>query len=251
MIRRIAAALAVTGAVVCLSATSAFAHVSVQPGEAPAGSYSQLSFRVPNETDNSDTTQVKVQVPVDHPIVSISIEPVPGWTVATKKSKLATPIKSDDGEITEAVSEITWSGGKIAPGEYQNFNISAGPLPANVDSLTFKAIQTYDDGTEVAWIEESKPGGDEPQHPAPVLKLTAAGDEQGSSGAAETTVPAGNSGGSAIAVPIKGSAVPVKESADKADIDSANAKATIGIVLGAIGILAAIGAIALGRSRAG
>ena len=236
MLRRIVAGAAVAAAVLAFAAPAAFAHVTVQPGEAARGSYTQLTFRVPNETDNTDTTEVRVQLPTDHPIASVSVEPVPGWTVATKKTKLATPITSDDGSITDAISEIAWTGGKIAPGEYQNFNISAGPLPTDVDQLTFKAIQTYSDGSEVAWIEETPASGEEPEHPAPTLKLTASsGDVHGGSAPAETTVPS-SSGSSTSSV-------------DKSDVDSANSRATIALVIGVLGLLAGLGGVGLALGR--
>jgi uncharacterized protein len=52
--------------------------------------------------------------------------------------------------------------------------VQAGPLPKNVGQLEFKALQTYSDGEVVQWIEPTVKGGDEPEHPAPVLKLTKA-----------------------------------------------------------------------------
>jgi hypothetical protein len=36
----------------------------------------------------------------------------------------------------------------------------------------FKAVQTYDSGEVVRWIEEAAEGAEEPEHPAPVLNLT-------------------------------------------------------------------------------
>jgi cobalamin biosynthesis Mg chelatase CobN len=39
--------------------------------------------------------------------------------------------------------------------------------------MVFNVVQTYSDGTEAAWIEPTVEGSPEPQHPAPVLKLTA------------------------------------------------------------------------------
>ncbi len=50
-----------------------------------------------------------------------------------------------------------------------------GPLPTNTKQLVFKAIQTYSDGTTVNWIQRTVKGAPEPDHPAPVLKLTKAG----------------------------------------------------------------------------
>jgi uncharacterized protein len=93
-----------------------------------------------------------------------------------QKSKLAKPVQSDDGEVTEAVTRITWTAtdGGLQPGQFDLFTISAGPLPTNTNQLVFKAIQTYSDGTTVNWIQQTVKGAPEPDHPAPVLKLTAA-----------------------------------------------------------------------------
>jgi hypothetical protein len=76
--------------------------------------------------------------------------------------------------VTEAVSEIIWTGGTIAPGQFDEFEISVGPLPSDVDVLLFPAVQTYSDGTEVSWIQQSFRGQPEPDHPAPQLRLTSA-----------------------------------------------------------------------------
>jgi Domain of unkown function (DUF1775) len=57
--------------------------------------------------------------------------------------------------------------------------VFAGPLPTNVGQLEFKALQTYSDGDVVQWIEPTVKGGAEPEHPAPVLKLTKARKSHG------------------------------------------------------------------------
>lgn len=55
--------------------------------------------------------------------------------------------------LTEAVRTITWTADSkadaIVPGEFDEFDISVGPLPENVDQMTFKAVQTYDSGEVV------------------------------------------------------------------------------------------------------
>ena len=172
--RRPLRAAAVTAGValaVLLAAVPAGAHVTIKPDVAKKGSFSVFSFSVPNESGTASTVKVEVTFPTDHPIPVVSVQPIPGWTWSAQKTTLAKPAKTDDGTITEAVSTITWSGGTIAPGEFQLFTISAGPLPTNTKSLTFKAVQTYSNGDVVRWIEETPKGGPEPEHPAPVLKL--------------------------------------------------------------------------------
>jgi uncharacterized protein YcnI len=119
-----------------------------------------------------------VTFPADHPIASVSVLEKAGWSFTIEKQPLPKPIKSPfGGEVTEAVSKITWTGGQIQPGAFDLFTVRAGPLPKNVSKLEFRASQTYSDGEVVQWIEPTVKGGDEPEHPAPVLKLTkASGD---------------------------------------------------------------------------
>jgi uncharacterized protein YcnI len=163
-------------AAVLLAAAPASAHVTVNPSNATQGGYTKLTFRVPNEKDSATTTTVEVNLPQDTPIASVSVRPTPGWTAAATKSKLDKPIKSDDGEITEAVTKIVWTASPdaaIKPGEFQEFDVSVGPLP-EVDKIVFKALQTYSDGAVVRWIEEPASDGKEPEHPAPTVKLAKA-----------------------------------------------------------------------------
>ncbi|MFD9405532.1 YcnI family protein [Streptomyces sp. NPDC059989] len=167
-----AAALA-AGSVLVLSGT-AFAHVSVQPGEATKGGYATINFKVPNERDNAATTQLEVNFPVDQPLTSVMPQDIPGWTSNVEKTKLDKPLTVHGKQVNEVVTKVTWSGGKIEPGKFQQFPVSVGKLPDNADQMVFKAIQTYDNNEVVRWIEEAKEGAPEPQTPAPVLKLTAA-----------------------------------------------------------------------------
>ncbi|RKT05778.1 uncharacterized protein YcnI [Streptomyces sp. 3211.6] len=167
-----AAALA-AGAVLALSGT-AFAHVSVQPGDAPKGGYATINFKVPNERDNASTTQLEVNFPVDQPLTSVMPQDIPGWTSTVEKTKLDKPLNVHGKQVNEVVTKVTWTGGKIEPGKFQQFPVSVGKLPDNADKMVFKAIQTYDNNEVVRWIEEAKEGAAEPQNPAPVLKLTAA-----------------------------------------------------------------------------
>src|SRR6185295_16660773 len=87
-----------------------------------------LSFRVPNEEDTASTTKVQVFLPTDHPVLGVLVRPQDGWTAKVTTTKLKTPVKTDDGTITEAVSEITWTGAKIQAGQYEDFNVAFGQL---------------------------------------------------------------------------------------------------------------------------
>ena len=149
----------------------AAAHVTIAPSELPAGSVDEITFRCPDERANSATTKLVVQMPQDHPIASVKLRPVPGWHSSVTMRKLAAPIETQHGQIVAAVDTITWQGGTIAPGEYQDFAILAGPIPSGTRQLVFKAIQTYANGEIVRWIELRHANEPEPQFPAPILNV--------------------------------------------------------------------------------
>ncbi|MHC5908528.1 YcnI family protein [Streptomyces sp. S6] len=174
-----AAALAVLLAAggVLAAAGAASAHVTVHPESYPRGATDGLlTFRVPDEDDKASTSQVQVFLPTDHPLLGVLVTPHDGWTPKVTSTKLRTPVRTDDGTITDAVSEITWTGGKIAPGQFEDFDVAFGQLPEDAAKLTFKTLQTYDSGKVVRWIEAAGQGDDDPENPAPVLTLTSAKD---------------------------------------------------------------------------
>jgi uncharacterized protein YcnI len=151
--RRIAAVSTLCALALCTLADLAWAHVTVNPKTAQQGSFTKVSFRVPNERDTASTSALEVSFPIDHPIPFVSTRAVPGWMSTVQKTKLAKPLISSDGEVHEVVSKITWPGGTIAPGTFEEFDVSMGPLPTDTAELVFKALQSYDNGEVVRWIE--------------------------------------------------------------------------------------------------
>ncbi|OIJ24410.1 hypothetical protein UG56_023250 [Nocardioides luteus] len=163
--------VAAVPALLVATATTASAHVSVNPDSAPAGGYSKLTFKVPNESNSASTTKLQVFLPIDHPLEAVSVQPHAGWTYEVKKTKLTTPLTDHDGnKVTQAVSEVTWTADSatsaIRSGEFDEFNISVGPLPDS-GTLTFKTLQTYSDGSVARWIDEDESG----EKPAPTLEV--------------------------------------------------------------------------------
>lgn len=175
----LAATIGITG---ILGAGIASAHVTANVyGDQPTkGGFAAIFFRVPNEEPSAGTTKVEVDIKPEYAIGTVRTKPVPGWTSKVETAKLANPITNDDGaQITEAVSKVTWTaqpGNELPAGTtaFQEFEISLGALPKNVDQLEFPAVQTYSDGKVVNWNEPTPASGDEPEHPAPVVKLAAA-----------------------------------------------------------------------------
>ncbi len=154
---------------VAASPSIALAHVTISPSSVPGGAEAELVFHCPDESASAATVKLVVQLPVDHPIASVKLRPIPGWRSSVIMRRLPVPVITDDGEVVAAVDRITWSGGRINPGEYENFAILADPIPSGVKELTFKAVQTYANGEVVRWIELRGHGEPEPEHPAPIL----------------------------------------------------------------------------------
>jgi uncharacterized protein YcnI len=190
---RLFAVSGVAAAAIGLTALPALAHVTVSSPGATQGGFGVLTFRMPNETDDANATELKVQLPPDQPLASVSVKPQPGWTYTVTRAKLPQPITDDDGnQVTDYPSVVDWkaTAGGIKPGEYNEFQLSVGPLP-KADSMTFKALQTYSNGETVPWIEVPAAGSsDEPEHPAPTLKLAPAGATAAAPATTDTAAPA-------------------------------------------------------------
>ncbi len=206
-----------TGFAVMAGAGAALAHVTVSSPSAVKGGYATVAVKVPTESDTASTVGLKLQLPTDTTFQSVTIQPMSGWTYTVDKSG-------------STVSAITWTatGEGIKPGEFDIFNISLGALPKDKDSITFKAIQTYSDGTTVNWVQEAS-GSTEPQHPAPTLALT---DGQITSA--------------------HGSPAAAAQS-DSSDNGGVDGLGVTGVVLGGIGLITGVAALALvltSRNRA-
>ncbi len=224
-IRRIA--LGALGATALGFPAASSAHVTLQPNEAPAGAYVVENVRVPNESDTESTVKVDMQLPDGFAFASY--EPKAGWKVEVKREKLATPVKTDDGELTEQVTRITWTGdgkeGSIAPGQFMDFPLSMRIPGKAGDELTFKVLQTYSGGKVSRWI-----GAPDSDEPAPVVKVTAPqADHHGGGAKADD--------GRATTTTTADSAVAPAAAAGTDDDDDSDGN-TLGII-----------AIALGRPR--
>ena len=237
MSRRFVRASALAGAIVCLVATPAAAHVSIDPPSAPQGSTVKLSFIVPNEEDTATVTRVQIAFPTppDTPIPGVSVGQKPGWRSTITTKALAEPIETDDGSISEVVSVIDWvaltPANAIKPGEFGEFTIDADGLPDDEDHVAFRAVQTYSNGKVVRWIDPVTEESPEGEFPQPVLELTGPGSGTPTTSSVST-----------------GDATTVIASSTKDN--SARALGVIGIALGAVALVFATGALIRKRRSA-
>lgn len=153
--KKLAAVLPVWLLLMFVCTGMASAHVTVHPSEVTEGSYETFTVNVPSEEEDTPTVRVKVAIPKG--VVISRVMPVQGWRYDMEKD--------DTGKVTS----ITWqaTGDGLSPTEFTQFKMS-GKVNENVNELTFKAYQTYGDGTVVKWV-----GAEGSETPASVTNVTA------------------------------------------------------------------------------
>jgi uncharacterized protein YcnI len=138
-------------------ATSASAHVSVQPATAGAGAYQVLRFGLGHGCDGKATTALRIEIPAGTSVARP--QPKPGWLLTVERG------------AGEAVTAIVWRGGLPAD-HFDEFLILA-KLPPGEGPLAFPAIQTCGEAQN-RWTETAPPGAARPKYPAPTVILTPA-----------------------------------------------------------------------------
>jgi periplasmic copper chaperone A len=237
-----ASKIAVLVAVAALLCTAdAQAHVSIHPNTIPAGAFTTLNLVVPGEQQGAYVKKVDVLFPQG--FTSVDYADVPGWSVHTIERKLATPVKEDGESIDTEVAQLvwTWTGplGKIGDGQFAEFPLSVA-IPDNAAGkpLEFRTVETYSNGQAVHWIDPSL----DAEHPSPRINVTA-------KGGAIVDVAGAEAGPQASQTPATGSA---GRPASAVVSPSGGASKGLGIgalIVGALGLLGAIVAIALARCR--
>ncbi|MCM0020291.1 MAG: YcnI family protein [Tagaea sp.] len=164
-------AMAVCAAVLVASVAPARAHVTLEQGQAAAGSIYKAVLRVPHGCAGSPTLRVRVRIPDG----MLNVKPMPkaGWALTTVKGPLAQPVAGDHGaRITEGVREIVWSG-RLLDEHYDEF-VFRGTLPdAPNTTLYIPVVSECETGVE-RWIEMPAAGqtSRDLRYPAPSLRLT-------------------------------------------------------------------------------
>jgi periplasmic copper chaperone A len=224
----------------------ASAHVSPTPSEVPAGGFTAVGLTVGHGCEESPTTSVRIQVPES--ILNVTPAIVPGWDVEVTTEPLDEPVEGSEGEqITERESTVTYTaqaGNELPDGFRQTYTIGFQAPDAEGEYLFFKTIQICAEG-QTEWIEEYTGEGEEPEHPAPAVLVTASAG--GGHGAEEpeddeettetTSAPAEGADDEAAA----------GDTASSSDDDSSsNGLAVAGLIAGLGGL--ALGGVALSRS---
>jgi uncharacterized protein YcnI len=154
-----------------LFAGTAFAHVTLETGEAKIGGAYKAVFRVPHGCEGAATVKLRVQIPNGY--IGVKPMPKPGWKLDIVKGKYDRTYTLYGTPVGEGVREIDWSG-SLPDDYYDEFvmrGVLADSLPAG-ETLYFPVVQECEKGV-TRWIEKPAEGADPDsvEHPAPGVKL--------------------------------------------------------------------------------
>lgn len=168
---RAAVAAPIFAAVLAAVAGTATAHVTLEAREAKAGSTYKATLRVPHGCEGSTMIRMRVQIPEG--AIGVKPQPKAGWELTTVKGKLAVPYDDGHGgKVTEGVTEVSWSGGKLPDDHYDEFALRLTLPKTPNTTIYFPVVQECEKGAN-RWIEIPKPGekADGLKQPAPALRL--------------------------------------------------------------------------------
>jgi uncharacterized protein YcnI len=243
--RRTAVTTFVAAVAAVAVAAPASAHVTVGADDARQGATdSILTFRVPNEEAAATTVKVTIAFPTKTPLPSVMPAPKQGWALASTKTKFNPPITTDDGTITDGITQVVYTAktpaDAIPVGSFETFQVLVGPLPPKATSLAFPTLQTYSDGKTVSWIQPIVDPANEPDSPAPTLQLIAA-DGDATTATSASPASAASPGPSVAASPAE------QSGASRADVATARNLGIAGLVVGGLGLIT--GAVGVVRAR--
>jgi uncharacterized protein YcnI len=220
-----------------IAVAPAAAHVTLDPGEAPADAYATLQLQVPHGCDGSATKAVSVRIPKSVPSVTPQVHP--GWEVTTEEGP-KDPVELHGETVSRGVAEITWTATEAKPlpdDRLDLFGMSV-KLPAGKagDAVYFPTVQQCVKGRS-GWVQIPQAGEseDELESPAPAVVLTAA---------------AGGHGGGGDDGDVEDVAMTAAVSADDdGDGGTSTGLAIAALALGGLGLLAGSAALIAGRRR--
>ena len=101
-----------------LTASAAFAHVTLEQREAPIAASYKATFKVPHGCGDLPTLKLRVRIPDG--VVGVKPMPKPGWQIEVVKAKYDKSYKIFHGSVTEGAREVVWTG-RLADENYDEF----------------------------------------------------------------------------------------------------------------------------------
>lgn len=176
-IKMIAAASLMAGA------GGAFSHIVLEEQTALAGTSYRAVLRLSHGCDGSPVTALRILIPAGFQ----GAKPMPkaGWVLGIKTARLPKPYTSHGKQVTDDVSEITWTASGrdhwVQDAWYEEF-VVRGNLPAEAGPMWFKVLQTCDKGS-IDWADVPASGTSTKglKSPAALLEIIGSGSPAGGS----------------------------------------------------------------------
>ena len=159
------------------SVSSSFSHAVLNDPAALAGTGYRAAVRIGHGCEGSPVTAVRVTIPEGF----LGAKPMPkaGWVVASKVGKLAKPYDDHGKQVTEGVTEITWTASSkeywLQDAWFDEF-VLRGSLPKEAGPLWFKVMQICEKGS-IDWAEVPASGNSTKglKFPAALLEIIESG----------------------------------------------------------------------------
>jgi uncharacterized protein YcnI len=167
-------AAALFGLIVAIAPASA--HVTLRDRVAVPGTAHKAVFVVPHGCSGSTTVRLAVTIPPG--VLLVKPMAKPGWQIDVTRKPYSRPWASSHGaKLTEGVSEVVWSGGRLPDSLYDEFVLatflSSDLAPGT--TIYFPAVQTCETG-EHRWVDVPTAGRHvQSGEPAPGLELVRPG----------------------------------------------------------------------------
>ncbi|MET0577972.1 MAG: DUF1775 domain-containing protein [Ilumatobacteraceae bacterium] len=214
IIRRTVVVTGITAAAgALLLGGTASAHIDPDPIAVQAATSNTVSFGVEHGCEESPTTELQIQIP--------------------DRVADAQPVEKDGWTASVDAQVVTFTGGSLPADTPDDFAITF-TAPTAPGEITFPIVQTCEVG-QLDWIETPIEGAAEPEHPAPIVlvtaeaptdaELTPAPEEEGEEGDEATT----DTTGTDAAAPTDSIATTVADDAESEDDDS-----NTGLIIGGI-----------------
>ena len=223
MFKKAVAAMAAVAAVVGLWSSAASAHVTINTlGPVTKGSFAKLGFSVPNERDDAGTVKVSVQLPRTTPWRSCRCNRSRDGTstTTTRKARHRWRVRA-----ARSPRSSTRSRGRppATPRSRPDSSSCSGSRPARCRPTSTRSLPGDPDLLERRGgrLDRDGGGGAEPEHPAPTVQLVAADSATRPRRPRRTPDPTTDSSSDTLAI--------------------------VALIVGGVGLLAAIAALVLAR----
>jgi uncharacterized protein YcnI/copper(I)-binding protein len=161
------------GAASLSTATTAFAHVRLEPVAAAPDNAADLVLSVSHGCDGQPTIALEARIPEG--MIDVQAPPKPGWKIEISEGDYARAYTLHGNDVRRGVTLVRWSGGKLPDHAHETFalHVHVADLPEGSE-LVIPVAQICP-ATRVTWDQFTLSGQDANSldHPAPVLRVGA------------------------------------------------------------------------------